>query len=131
MNGTLFVNNPLKYIYFRGVALGINIVPLHLNVDPEVSFSKIVMDFSELIFTQLGTLSSHVWFVMRWRDTRLRWAASNYENISRVHVGPEQLWRPDIMVYNSVEHYDYETTDLLLTSDGTVRITAGGVTGHK
>ena len=51
----------------------------------------------------------------------LRWAASNYENISRVHVGPERLWRPDIMVYNSVEHFDYETTDLLLTSDGTVR----------
>ena len=50
-----------------------------------------------------------------------RWAASNYENISRVHVGPERLWRPDIMVYNSVEHFDYETTDLLLTSDGTVR----------
>ena len=50
----------------------------------------------------------------------MRWAASNYENISRVHVGPERLWRPDIMVYNSVEHFDYETTDLLLTSDGTV-----------
>ena len=38
-----------------------------------------------------------------------------------MHVGPERLWRPDIMVYNSVEHFDYETTDLLLTSDGTVR----------
>ena len=37
-----------------------------------------------------------------------------------MHVGPERLWRPDIMVYNSVEHFDYETTDLLLTSDGTV-----------
>ena len=39
-----------------------------------------------------------------------------------MHVGPERLWRPDIMVYNSVEHFDYETTDLVLTSDGTVRM---------
>ena len=30
-----------------------------------------------LIF-QLGTLSSHVWFVMRWRDTRLKWV-TNYD----------------------------------------------------
>ena len=87
----------------RGVTLGLNIIPLHLNVNPETS-----------------TLQSHVWFVMRWTDTRLKWVPANYENISTVHLAPAKVWHPDMMVYNSVQHFDYETTDLLVTSDGTV-----------
>ena len=93
------------HCHVRGVTLGINVVPLHLNVNPETS-----------------TLDSHVWFVMRWQDTRLQWVASNYENISTVHIVPDKVWHPDIMVYNSVQHYDYEMTDLLVTSDGTVGV---------
>ena len=86
------------------MTLGLNVVPLHLDVNAEQS-----------------TLNSHVWFVMRWTDTRLQWAATNYENISTVHLGPDKVWHPDIMVYNSVQHFDYEITDLLVTSGGTVR----------
>ena len=78
-------------------------VPLHVHVDAERS-----------------ALDSHVWFVMRWQDTRLKWVATNYENISTVHVSPDKIWHPDIMVYNSIKHFDYERTDLLVTSDGTV-----------
>ena len=89
----------------RGVTLGLNVVPLHLDVNAEQS-----------------TLNSHVWFVMRWTDTRLQWAATNYENISTVHLAPDKVWHPDIMVYNSVQHFDYEITDLLVTSGGTVRL---------
>ena len=87
----------------RGVVLGLNVVPLHVNVNPETA-----------------TLNSHVWFVMKWRDTRLKWVASNYENISSVHISPDKAWPPDMMVYNAVEHFDYERTDLMVTSDGTV-----------
>ena len=39
---------------------------------------------------------------------------------SVVHISPSKVWRPDIMVYNSVEHYDYETTDLILVNTGEV-----------
>ena len=89
----------------RGVTLGLNIIPLHLNVNPETS-----------------TLQSHVWFVMRWTDTRLKWVPTNYENISTVHLAPDKVWHPDMMVYNSVQHFDYEMTDLLVTSTGTVSV---------
>ena len=83
--------------------LGLNVVPLHVNVNAET-----------------GTLNSHVWFVMRWTDTRLKWVATNYENVSKVHLDPSKVWHPDIMVYNAVEHLDYEKTDVLVTSDGIV-----------
>ena len=69
---------------------------------------------------ETSTLQSHVWFVMRWTDTRLKWVAGNYENVSTVHLSPDKVWHPDIMVYNSVQHFDYEMTDLLVTSTGTV-----------
>ena len=35
---------------------------------------------------------------LQWEDSRLKWAPSNYENVSKVHIRPELLWRPDIMV---------------------------------
>lgn len=87
----------------RGVSVSINVVPLHLQVNAETS-----------------TLNSHVWFVMLWEDSRLKWAPSNYENVSKVHIRPELLWRPDIMVYNSVEHFDYQMTEILVLSNGDV-----------
>ena len=59
---------------------------------------------------------------MRWTDTRLQWAATNYENVSTVHLAPDRLWRPDIMVYNSVKHFDYEKTELSLYAEGTVSL---------
>ena len=71
---------------------------------------------------ETSTLQSHVWFVMRWLDTRLKWVPTNYENISTVHLAPSKVWHPDIMVYNSVQHFDYEMTDLLVTSTGTVSV---------
>jgi hypothetical protein len=41
---------------------------------------------------------------------------------SVIHISPSKVWCPDIMVYNSVEHYDYETTDLILVNTGEVRL---------
>ena len=96
-------SRPAGKLSDRGVSLGINIVPLHVNVASDTS-----------------TLHSHVWFVMRWTDTRLKWVPTNYENVSTVHLAPDKIWRPDIMVYNSVEHFDYEKTEILVLSDGTV-----------
>eukprot|EP00090_Calanus_glacialis_P013211 TRINITY_DN21854_c0_g1_i1.p1 TRINITY_DN21854_c0_g1~~TRINITY_DN21854_c0_g1_i1.p1 ORF type:complete len:446 (-),score=84.38 TRINITY_DN21854_c0_g1_i1:281-1480(-) len=96
-------SRPAGKVSDRGVSMGINIVPLHVNVDTETS-----------------TLNSHVWFVMKWTDTRLKWVPTNYENVSTIHLAPEKIWRPDIMVYNSVEHFDYEKTELLVLNDGQV-----------
>jgi hypothetical protein len=98
-------SRPAGKVSDRGVSMGINIVPLHVNVDTETS-----------------TLNSHVWFVMKWTDTRLKWVPTNYENVSTIHLAPEKIWRPDIMVYNSVEHFDYEKTELLVLNDGQVRL---------
>merc|ERR1711962_1489492 len=90
-------SRPSGSVTDQGVTVSINVVPLHVQVNADTS-----------------TLNTHVWFVMQWEDSRLRWAATNYENVSKVHVQPEKIWRPDIMVYNSVEHFDYEKTEALV-----------------
>jgi len=96
-------SRPSGSVSDQGVSVSINVVPLHVQVNADTS-----------------TLNTHVWFVMQWEDSRLKWAATNYENVSKVHIQPEKLWRPDIMVYNSVEHFDYEKTEVLVLSNGNV-----------
>jgi len=96
-------SRPSGSVSDQGVSVSINVVPLHVQVNADT-----------------GTLNTHVWFVMQWEDSRLQWAATNYENVSKVHIQPEKLWRPDIMVYNSVEHFDYEKTEVLVLSNGDV-----------
>ena len=91
----------------RGVPLWINTMPITLHVDSESS-----------------TLYSHIQFVMTWTDTRLRWDPENYENMRYVNLPHEKIWTPEIMVYNSVEHFNYEKTEITLDSWGTVRLSS-------
>jgi hypothetical protein len=38
-----------------------------------------------LCFHKFDTVfSSHVWFVMKWKDNRLKWIPANYENVRQV-----------------------------------------------
>merc|ERR1712223_548408 len=39
-------------------------------------------------------------------------------NISSVHIAPERLWKPDIRLFNSIIHEDYEDTDAIIYSWG-------------
>ena len=88
-----------------GVPLWIDTMPITLHVDSDSS-----------------TLYSHIEFVMTWTDTRLRWDPENYENMWKVNLPHEKIWTPEIMVYNSVEHFNYEKTEIALLSDGEVRL---------
>merc|ERR1719347_242926 len=94
---------PTGKVSDRGVELGIKVVPLHFQINSE-----------------FGTLNSHIWYVMNWKDERLKWAPTNYENVSTVHLSPDTIWHPDIMVYNSVEHFEYEQVDMMIQFDGQI-----------
>ena len=51
-----------------------------------------------------GTLLSSVWLRMVWNDRRLQWNQSDYGNVSLIHLSPDKIWRPDVLVYNSQTH---------------------------
>lgn len=46
-------------------------------------------------------LSSNVWLRLRWNDCRLTWDPTLYDNITYVMVNYDDVWVPDITLYDS------------------------------
>jgi len=36
-----------------------------------------------------------------WTDPQLQWDKESFEDIEKTNVGTEQIWTPDVMLYNS------------------------------
>ncbi|KAF4524650.1 hypothetical protein B566_EDAN013759 [Ephemera danica] len=58
-----------------------------------------------------------------WVDEKLKWNASDYGGLSRLHLADHEVWQPDIVLYNSasgseVDHYG--NTHCIVHEDGTV-----------
>lgn len=70
-----------------------------------------------------GVLTSHVWMRMNWSDSKLTWDNRSYDGISELHFSADEIWQPDLTVYNSaeaniVEHY--AKTNKIVYSSGNV-----------
>ncbi|KAK3727985.1 hypothetical protein QZH41_015939, partial [Actinostola sp. cb2023] len=91
-----------------------------------------ILDLSE----KNQVLSTNVWIrqtlkillyrhIQRWKDPSLVWNSSNYGNIKSININPENIWTPDIVLYNNVnfedngEQYLFKTK-VVISSDGTV-----------
>lgn len=83
------------------VEIQIGITPLSLSVDEENS-----------------VLTSHLWLALAWQDKRLIWDNREHQNVSKVHISPENIWKPDVRLFNSVTHEDYEDTDVIVYNSG-------------
>ncbi|UYV83056.1 nAChRa1 [Cordylochernes scorpioides] len=60
--------------------------------------------------------------VQEWNDYKLRWEPEEYGGVSKLHVPAEQIWLPDIVLYNNADG-NYEVTIMtkaIIHSDGTV-----------
>jgi cation transporter family protein len=67
-------------------------------------------------------LSTNVWVEQTWHDHRLQWDPASYGGIDMVHVPAENIWIPDIVLFNNADG-NYELTLIakaVLYSDGTV-----------
>lgn len=41
-----------------------------------------------------------MWSFQAWYDHRLSWNRSHYAMTKQIHVDPDQIWVPDLKVYN-------------------------------
>ncbi|KAF2362607.1 Neurotransmitter-gated ion-channel ligand-binding domain [Trinorchestia longiramus] len=48
-------------------------------------------------------LTFNFWMYMHWRDQRLRWDPKDFGNIYVTEFGSREIWKPDLLVYNSAE----------------------------
>ena len=47
-----------------------------------------------------GVMTMIMWLKMSWKDFRLTWDESRYENTNLIRVSPSMIWKPDVALYN-------------------------------
>lgn len=70
-----------------------------------------------------GVLTSHAWLKMNWSDSKLQWKPEDYNGIDHLRIGADELWTPDLTVYNSAEHNivdHFAKTNKILYNTGNV-----------
>lgn len=45
-------------------------------------------------------MTTNMWVEQEWNDYKLRWDPEEYGGVSKLHVPAEQIWLPDIVLYN-------------------------------
>ncbi|KAH9282909.1 Acetylcholine receptor subunit beta-like 2 [Echinococcus granulosus] len=72
---------------------------------------------------QKEVIQTQVWLEQEWQDVHLLWDPACFGGVESIHVPAEDLWRPDIVLYNNVDG-KYEITTLTRAEvffNGTVR----------
>jgi len=63
------------------------------------------------------------WMRLNWTDEYLRWDPQEFKNLSQIHFGPEEIWKPDIQLYNNADGNNlqhYGSTHFLVFHTGVV-----------
>ncbi|KAH1183629.1 CHRNA7-FAM7A fusion protein isoform X1 [Mauremys mutica] len=65
-------------------------------------------------------LTTNIWLQMYWTDYYLQWNMSDYPGVKNVRFPDGQIWKPDILLYNSAdERFDATFhTNVLVNSSG-------------
>ncbi|XP_076864248.1 cholinergic receptor, nicotinic, alpha 11 isoform X1 [Brachyhypopomus gauderio] len=65
-------------------------------------------------------LTTNIWLNMRWYDHYLQWNQSEYPGVKNLRFTTDQIWTPDILLYNSADEEFDSTfkTNVLVNSSG-------------
>ena len=44
-----------------------------------------------------------LWYLHEWQDDRLAWDPAEYGNIKYLHIPSDNLWKPDLAIYNNAD----------------------------
>ncbi|CAG9764360.1 unnamed protein product [Ceutorhynchus assimilis] len=75
-----------------------------VNVSDALSV-KIKLKLSQLIDVNLKNqiMTTNVWVEQSWYDYKLKWNPTDYGNVDMLHVPSDNIWRPDIVLYNNAD----------------------------
>ncbi|XGW20616.1 hypothetical protein V3C99_003978 [Haemonchus contortus] len=74
-----------------------------------VSSPPVTVDFGVAMILLINVdeknqiLQTNVWLTMKWNDFQLRWHPEDYGNITNLHVPPDRVWLPDIVLFNNAD----------------------------
>ncbi|XP_076334170.1 neuronal acetylcholine receptor subunit alpha-7-like isoform X2 [Tachypleus tridentatus] len=65
-------------------------------------------------------LIANIWLTLEWTDSNLQWNPADYNNIKDIRLSPNNVWRPDILMYNSADEQIDTTykTNVVVRHDG-------------
>ncbi|XP_069506671.1 neuronal acetylcholine receptor subunit alpha-7-like isoform X2 [Ambystoma mexicanum] len=78
-------------------------------------------------------LTTNIMLQMYWYDFYLRWNQSDYPGVKNLRFASDQLWKPDILLYNSANE-DFDSTfhtNILVNSSGYCQWLPPGVPGIR
>ncbi|XP_036399779.1 neuronal acetylcholine receptor subunit alpha-7-like [Megalops cyprinoides] len=90
------------------------------------SFSLMqIMDVDE----KNQVLTTNIWLQLYWNDYYLQWNTSEYPGVANVRFPDSQIWKPDILLYNSAdERFDATFhTNVLVNSSGSCQYLPPGI----
>ncbi|RUS81596.1 hypothetical protein EGW08_010648, partial [Elysia chlorotica] len=67
-------------------------------------------------------MTTNVWLDQEWRDEKFQWDPADFNGLKVLRMPCRHIWKPDIVLYNSVEDYTdgYMQSLAMVHSDGTV-----------
>lgn len=69
-------------------------------------------------------LVTDAWFHISWHDEFLTWDPNNYQQLKQIHMNPNEIWKPDIVLINSADQDNllnvFTDSDILVNSTGDV-----------
>lgn len=85
---------------------------------------KLGLKLTQLIDVNLKNqiMSTNMWVTQEWFDYKLKWDPEEYGGVSHLYVPAEQIWLPDIVLYNNADG-NYEIvimTKAIIHYDGRV-----------
>ena len=81
----------------RSVAHGVE----YSRAGTDVALMMRIFKVVGIDFAAAGTLQLFVWLGYRYIDERLAWDPEEWGGITQIYADPAEVWRPDIVPYNS------------------------------
>ncbi|KAK1798000.1 hypothetical protein P4O66_000505 [Electrophorus voltai] len=84
-----------------------------------VNFSLSLMQIID-VDEKNQVLTTNIWLQLYWYDHYLKWNISEYADVMSVRFPDNQIWKPDILLYNSADEQFDATfhTNVLVVSNG-------------
>ncbi|XP_020909659.1 neuronal acetylcholine receptor subunit alpha-10 [Exaiptasia diaphana] len=89
-----------------------------------VEFGYVVINIVE-VNAKAQFIRMYGWVSQRWNNSRLTWNPADFGGVDEIAVRPNEVWVPDILLYNNIDHQDRHAggrnsykTDVVVKSTG-------------
>lgn len=118
-----YANPDAKRLY-DDLLNGYNSMIRPVGNNSDIVIVKMALRLSQLIDVNLKNqiMTTNMWVEQEWIDYKLKWEPDEYGGVTKLHVPAEQIWLPDLVLYNNADG-NYEITILtkaILHHDGHV-----------